>query len=276
MVSRANAITPAYARKHRMPVGPLEGLAGHPKSIPVQGIGGLRTQALGYVVFRVQVEWVPSYNENQCALVLPDDTDFGRKVPVILGTPTINRLVRSMKESEFETAPEEWQYSKWSYEHVNQLRMHKLDLADTNYPTNTWEDPTDLDERVLLRKKLLVPAFETVIVHGTTERTMMMGHRLNVMTQAPYPEDQANLPNGLVVQRVYTDLRNGSRNVALAVRNVTSRTIFLAAGKQIGRVVTANEVPEAWPSPELLRKLEEEDTSPGLAQGDGHQGAPDY
>ena len=50
----------------------------------------------------------------------------------------------------------------------------------------------------------------------------MMGNRLNVMTQAPYPEDKADLPNGLYVMRTYTELKDGSRNVSLVLRNLTS------------------------------------------------------
>ena len=45
----------------------------------------------------------------------------------------------------------------------------------------------------------------------------MMGNRLNVMTQAPYPEDKADLPNGLYVMRTYTELKDGSQNVSLVL-----------------------------------------------------------
>ena len=102
-----NTVTPSYVKECELPVCPLIQLAGRPKQLPIQGIGGTRTGAIGYVVIQVRVEGVPSYEEDQVALVVPDNTPFGKKVPVIIGTPTINRLVRSMKEAEFETAPEE-------------------------------------------------------------------------------------------------------------------------------------------------------------------------
>ena len=104
-----------------------------------------------------------------------------------------------------------------------------------------------------------VPAFGTAVVHGRTEKTMMLGNRLRVMTQAPNPEDDAKLQNGLHVLQVYTELKNGSRNVTLVVRNGTSRAIHVSADRQIGRVVAANAVPEASDSPELLQKLAQED-----------------
>ena len=75
------------------------------------------------------------------------------------------------------------------------------------------------------------------------------------MTQAPYYEDHANLPNGLYVCRSYTELKDGSRNVGLVVHNGTSRPISMNSGRIIGRLVTANVVPNAQPSPELLQEL---------------------
>ena len=198
--ARMNTVTPAYVKERELPVCPLVQLAGNPKSLPIQGIGRTRTGAIGYIVFHVRVEGIPSYGEDQVALVVPDNTSFGKKVPVILGTPTINRLIRSMKESEYETAPEEWQNARIGYEAVNYFTLHRADYEpEEGYPTNSGLDPTDLDEKVFLNNKFGVPAFGTAVVHGRTEKTMMLGSKLRVMTQAPYPEDEAKLPNGLHV-----------------------------------------------------------------------------
>ena len=72
-------------------------------------MGGCRTSVLGYVVFRVQIEGMKSYEEEQVTLVVVDDTKFGHRVPIILGTPTIHQVLRSMKESEMENASPEWE-----------------------------------------------------------------------------------------------------------------------------------------------------------------------
>ena len=71
--------------------------------------------------------------------------------------------------------------------------MRSMNLAEP-MPTNTNQNPLDLNEKVLLKNKCTIPRFESVVVWGGTHRTMMMGYRLNVMTQAPYIEDRANLP----------------------------------------------------------------------------------
>ena len=64
---------------------------------------------------------------------------------------------------------------------------------------NIGREPTDLDEVVRLAKPVVVPAFGSVIVKGPTAETIITGHRLHVMMQAPYLEDETNLPVGLYV-----------------------------------------------------------------------------
>ena len=102
----SNAVVPTYVKQHKMKVQPVHDLAMHPTSIPISGIGG-HTVALGYIIINIQVEGIPSYYEEQVALVILNMTQLGMKVPVILGTPTIHQLCRQMKESEIQTAPEE-------------------------------------------------------------------------------------------------------------------------------------------------------------------------
>ena len=88
---------------------------------------------------------------------------------------------------------------------------------------------------------------------------MMMGHRLNVMTQAPYPDNKADLPNGLYVMRMYTELKDRSQSVSIVLQNLTTWPIHLAQGWVVGRVVATNAIPDAQCSPDLLKKLDDED-----------------
>ena len=63
---------------------------------------------VGYVLIQVQLPGIPSYDEEQVALVIRDGSEFSRRVPFIVGTPIIDRVIRALKETEMETAPEEW------------------------------------------------------------------------------------------------------------------------------------------------------------------------
>ena len=189
---------------------------------------GSKAHPLGYVVIRIQVEGVPKYDEDQVAFVVDDNTTFSWRVPVVLGTPTINCVVAVMKESNLNNVPMEWQASKTSYELANGFLMRNLHLEpDQGFPTSTGKNPTNLDETVSLTSKCIVPPFESVVMHSCTQRMMMTDHRLNVMTQTPYPDDMAALPNGIYIMRVYTDMKPGSRQVSVIVRNMTARPIHL-------------------------------------------------
>ena len=54
------------------------------------------------------------------------------------------------------------------------------------------------------------------------------------MTQAPYPEDKADLPNGLCIMRMYTELKDDSRYVSIVMWNLTTWPIHLVRGRVIG------------------------------------------
>ena len=94
----------------------------------------------------------------------------------MLGTPTINRIVAVMKESNLNNAPMEWQASKTSYELANGFLMRLHLEPEGGFPTNTGENPVDLDETVSLSSKCVALPFESVIMHGCTQRTMMTDH----------------------------------------------------------------------------------------------------
>ena len=258
--ARANAITPEYCHQHKLKVRPVNELAMNPTSIPVSGIGGF-TQALGYAIINVRIEGIGSYNEEQVVLVIEDVSGLGMRVPVILGTPTIHRLCRQLKESEFETVLNEWQHALRCYEVAQQVPLNSISVEPdgTKYPTNTGQNPMDLDKQLILTDKVIVPAFSSQIIKVRTKKTYMIGHRLNIMMQLPYPEDKANLPIGLYIQRVYSDLKDGSQNLSTVVWNGTAKLIHLASGRIVGRVIATNAVPDTIVSPELEEKLAKED-----------------
>ena len=166
-----------------------------------------------------------------------------------------------MKESEISEAPAEWKHALCCYEAVQDISIQSMSMGPGNveYPTNTGKNPMDLDEQLILTKKVVIPAFSSAVVKVRMKKTYMIGHRLNIVIQPPYPEDKANLPIGLYIQRVYNELLEGSQNLLTVVCNGTAKPIPLACGRVLGHVVAANAIPDAIISPELEKKLAEED-----------------
>ena len=79
-------------------------------------------------------------------------------------------------------------------------------------PTDNCEEALNLDEKVFLKNKCTIPRW--------THQTMMMGYQLNVMTQALYVEDKANLLNGIYKVRTYLKLQDGSQSIAIIPRTL--------------------------------------------------------
>ena len=156
-----------------------------------------------------------------------------------------------------ENAPKAWRSALDSYEFANYMVQLNPEDYGMTLPTNMGENLTDLDELVLLKNKATIPAFKSIILHCRTRKMMMMGYKLHVMTQATYPEDGVNLPNGIYVVKTYTELHDGSHNVSIVLCNLTGKPVHLAARRPVAQVVAVNAIPDATPSPEFLRKLDE-------------------
>ena len=115
-------------------------------------------------------------------------------------------------------------------------------------------------KKLLLKKKQVLLLFSNTMVHCKTQATQMHGYKLHVLTHAPYPEDKSSLPNGVYVLKTYTELKDGSRNFSVVLRNLTSRTIHLTSGRCVARIVRPTKFLRPYPSPELAQKLAEAQT----------------
>ena len=111
--ARVNSVMPAYICRHGLGLRPISeldhSLNPFRDHIPLVGLGGGHVEPAGFTLIRVQIEGMPHYDEQQVVFVLDDPSGFSTRIPVILGTPTINRVVQTMKESEMHDAPSEWQ-----------------------------------------------------------------------------------------------------------------------------------------------------------------------
>ena len=84
-------ITPTLVQQYGFPVLPLEDLVDYPLNL--MRLGRKHTRPLGFVILRIQVWGITGYDKDAVFLVVPDESDFGRKVPLVVGTCTIGRMI---------------------------------------------------------------------------------------------------------------------------------------------------------------------------------------
>ena len=144
--AQLNFITPTYARKQRMDIMSLESLAQEVggKIPPIVGIGGIMVNPEGFVMMNIQIPCVKGYNEDQIAIVM--DEPGLKDCPVILGMPTIFRVVEVIKENEISEVAVPWASSRvsWLMRGMN-ARMSQLAVDDV---ANKLVAPLSIDEVV--------------------------------------------------------------------------------------------------------------------------------
>ena len=173
--ARMNCITLEFIKARGLVAGSIQDLNNHSGRIPIKGAGGKHTEPLGYVMIRVQIPQVPSYDEDQVALIVGDSSLFSRRCPVILWTLTIFRAVQAMKESKMHNLEPAWQYTKAGYEYTHfMMNPDNVPMEEgQSFPTNTGRHPIDLDEKLLLKKKQVLLLFSNTMVHCKTRETQM-------------------------------------------------------------------------------------------------------
>ena len=242
--AQVNTITPRYVKEHSLQVGPITDLMG--SKVACMGLGNAYTRHLGYVVIRVQVDGVWGYDEDQIALIILDFSNFATRVPIILGTHTIGRVVNVMRESEMDAPAPPW---------VNARTAHLLAVRSMTPVEvgNDQEEEYDTNKDSLLmytqKAETLEPFSSHVIPLKTTKA--YLGECLNVMVQALYTQDRT-LPPGLTVQNMYTELRKGSKKAVVVVQNNTAHPHTLRKKTPMARAISVLPVPEP-PGPKSLQ-----------------------
>ena len=120
--SQVNMITPTLVQQYGFPVLPLEDLVDYPLNLV--GLGGKCTNPFGFVILHVQVQGIAGYDKDAVFLVVPNKSDFGWRVPLVVETCTISRMINVIQESEIDSLA-----MPWSTMRVAQLLSCQLAMA---------------------------------------------------------------------------------------------------------------------------------------------------
>ena len=184
----------------------------------------------------VRVPCVKGYNKDQIAIVLEDPEM--KDCPVVLGTPTLFRVMEVIKESEISELAVPWANSRlsWLMRGVH-AKMSRLQVKDVAHKPIA---PLSVDEVV-----------RVTVMHGTALRPQgytwscrprSTGYKMNVMTYG-LEKRSPLLLLGLEVQSAYATLATGSGRVPVVLRNNTKDWLEIKKGTPIARMVAANLVP---------------------------------
>ena len=204
----------------------------------IRGLGSISVEPIGFIIMNVKVPCVEGYDEDQIAIVM-DDPGM-TKWPVILGTPTLYRVMEVIKESEISKLAVSWASSQVSW--LMRDVLAKLGQVVMNDIANKPIVPLHVNEVVRVASKCIIPPFGHKAIDGKVN-LILHGYKMNVMTHG-LEKRSPSLPLGIDVQMVYTTLADGSNRVTVVLRNNTWDWLEIKKGVPITRMVAANEVPK--------------------------------
>ena len=130
-----------------------------------------------------------------------------------------SHIVSVIKEKEIDALAMPW------------VNTHVAYLLPVQWATATREndkfaagesDPMEYNELVTTKDTETIDAFSSHVIHARMG-TAHTGEGINIMNQTLHAEDGC-VPQDLTVQNNYTELCNGSKNVAVVVRNSMAYT----------------------------------------------------
>ena len=230
--SQAKTVTPELITENRWQVLPLKDLVDHP--LHLVGLGGNRTWLLGFVILRVQVKEIAGYDEDVIFLIVPNGSDFSKRVPLVIGTCTLGRVVNVIKESELDML-----LPPWAVVHASRLLSIRRgtatsnnessgDVADPEPSASALEPETDVP--VYIRERVCVGAFQMQILECKVDPLQEKSVEVMVIPVRSGGLQGAKikpLPPGLQVLYVFTVQKRGSSKVSIVVSNVSESPIYL-------------------------------------------------
>ena len=240
--AQVNTIMLRYISDHSLQVGPITNLMG--SKVVCMGLGNAYSRLLGYFVIWFQVDRVQGYDEDQIAPVILDPSNFVAQIPVILGTPTIGRIVNVMREAEVDALATLWVNARA----VHLLSVHRMMPVEVGDGQKEKVDTNSYDQLMYTQNADTIEPVKSGRVY--------MGEYINVMVQALKTQD-GSLPQGLTMQNMYTKLRKGSKKAVVVVRNSTAYLQTLQKKTPVAMAVAALPVPEHPEGEQLLEAADD-------------------
>ena len=221
--ANVNMISPECVVTLGLQMGPLTDL--HEGGITINQPFNYEGRPIGYIIMSVQIEGISGYNEDQVVLVAHSSAKFAHHVPIILGTPTMDQAIKTLKESKIDRLATPWACVRKStllQAATTQVAAVRADVTMKPIDVMGYEEPVHL-----LAAEVVKP-FETLVVKARTKITFTAGH-LCCSTLAMDSKD-GTLPPRLIVTGAYTVLKRGSKTIPIVLHNTMGSPIHLRKG----------------------------------------------
>ena len=131
--------------------------------VPIEGSGGANVPYLEYVEVRMQILGISSFDQDALMLVSHPTTHYYRRVPIQLGSQIIDPVTNCITEEELQ-----------SLSQSSKLPCVSTIISKSSQASNLEFHLDQVKGKLVITKKVILPAFQTVIARGLTKVT---GHQ---------------------------------------------------------------------------------------------------
>ena len=202
---------------------------------------------------------VTRYDEDLVFLIVPNESEFSRCVPLVLGTCTLCRIINMIRESVIDRLSVPWAMTRMSclLSRHGTANLGEAAVGGTEEAQTQSMESTDkgIDEPVLVKEHV---RFQTQILECKVQP--LLGETMLVMV-CPIRVGKTQLAGmcplhpGFCVLHMLTRLKMGSSKVSVVVCNMSDSPIYLRKGTRIACMESALPVPPAELSPEVQAAL---------------------
>ena len=123
-----------------------------------------------FIILHVQVHEIMGYNEDIIFLVVPDESEFSHRVPLVIGTCTIGQIINVIWESEIDHLSMTWATVRMAQLLTCRISMATLTPGSVSRAkvegASGGPQEADVDELVSVRESVCLGPFQTKIIEG--------------------------------------------------------------------------------------------------------------
>ena len=150
-------------------------------------MSGTWTHPLGFVILRVQVKEIAGYDEDEVFLVVPDESEFSRHVPIVIGNCTLGRIMNMIKEGEMDRLSMPWALARASSLLSQQDNVAEDSGVVGDGPieqgamARLLQVSQDIDKPVYVKKSVRLGPFQTQILECKVKTLIRASTQVMVM-----------------------------------------------------------------------------------------------
>ena len=222
-----SAMVKSFAKALGLEIKPLHTI------LDIEVTGGGTCPYYGYVECRLQLPQIKKFDVDVLMLII-DDSDYGMRVPVQIGTLHIDMALDLATETEMKRLSHRWERAKMA----TALRMNSMVVDKESFKLD------DINGSVHTTQKVSLGPFESATVTGILKgpvKSSAYHKRVNVAIEPLEAHKEGESKYCAVPS--YAFLKPGSDRVKVMIKNLTARVVKVQQGNKVAQIEAANVVP---------------------------------